>query len=106
MFILGELIIVIANGLSLLLSLYELIVITSVILSWIKPALNHPTLYQVSTTVEKLTAPLYNLLKRLPFPLVYNGLDFTPMAAWFAVHFANSLVSGVILRIGRELSFG
>ncbi len=105
MFIIGELLLIFSRLIGLLLSLYELVLIASVVISWVRPTLLHPTLISLVQIIQKITQPFFEFIRKKGFPLVYQGLDFTPLVAWVIVKFGNELIVSLLTRIGTELSF-
>lgn len=72
--------------LALLFNIYSLIVLLSVIASWLNLPPDHPIL----RVTRPLTEPLLNPIRRV-MPNV-GGLDFSPMVLLFAVRLVERLV--------------
>lgn len=98
MFVLGNILLVIAQVFSLVVGFYEWVIIASIIISWIRPNPSNDIVRTLLTTVHRLTEPVYfQIRKRLPQSLLSTGLDFTPMILLIALYAINMLVSGTLV---------
>ena len=107
MFILGYVLIVTAKILHTILSLYQVVVIAAVILSWVRPAPSNEIIHTILTTINKLTEPLFfEIRKRLPRSFLSSGLDFTPLIVVMALYAIDMLLCGTLMEIGYRLRMG
>jgi YggT family protein len=65
---------------------YSLVVLASVILSWIRLDPEHPIVRVVDTLTEPVLAPIRKILPD------FGGIDFSPMLLLFALRFLRSLL--------------
>jgi YggT family protein len=65
---------------------YSLVVLASVILSWIRLDPEHPIVRVVETLTEPVLAPIRKILPD------FGGIDFSPMLLLFALRFVRSLL--------------
>ncbi len=70
-----------------LLDLYSLVVLVSVILSWVPMDRRNPVVTLVSSLVEPVLAPIRRVLP------VIGGFDFSPMVLLFALQTLKGLLS-------------
>lgn len=107
MFILGDILITVANILHAVLQFYQFVLLASVIVSWIKPQPSNDIIRQILIIIAKLTNPVfYEIRKRLPQSFFSTGLDFTPMIAWLGVMAIDMLTFRILTNIGLRLSHG
>ena len=79
---------------TLILHYYVLIIIASVILSWLE-AFNVLNTYNrfvaaVCTAVHRLTDPYFNLFRKIVPPA--GGIDFSPLIGLFVLYFLQSFI--------------
>jgi YggT family protein len=73
--------------LSLLLNAYSLVVLVSVLASWLNLPPEHPVVRVSSRLTEPLLGPIRRVLPS------FGGLDFSPMLLLFAVRLLQRLVA-------------
>ena len=98
MFILANLINAIASVVDMALTLYMWIVIIQSIVSWVNPDPFNPIvrfLYQV-------TEPLFYRIRRM-LPLVYGGIDLTPMVVILAIVFIKNFLIATLHPLAYSL---
>ncbi|MBT8339510.1 MAG: YggT family protein [Desulfatitalea sp.] len=81
----------------LLLSLYLLVMLARVIMSWISITPYHP----VVRFIYAITDPVLSKI-RTKVPLVYGGIDFSPMAVLFGIYFLRLFLQP-LFRFGSSL---
>lgn len=107
MFILGDILIVIANVAKLLFDFYQMVVIASVIISWLRPRADSEIIVQIIRIVQSLTEPVFfHVRRRLPPAWFRSGLDFTPMIVLVVLYAARMLVVSILMDIGLRLTTG
>ncbi|MGN0778634.1 MAG: YggT family protein [Aristaeellaceae bacterium] len=85
--------------LSMLLSLYELVLLAYVILSWIRPAANRWT-ELVRTLVEPVLAPIRRLLRQ-HLPVRWQIMDWSVLVLWLLI----GLVRRVLMMVFSAMIF-
>ena len=98
MFIFANLLHAIASVLDMLLTLYMWIVIVQAIVSWVNPDPFNPIvrfLYQV-------TEPVFYRIRRV-LPLVFGGIDLTPMVVILAIVFIKSFLVTTLHQLAYRL---
>ena len=94
MFVWTNLVIWIAQVLSGILSLYFWIVIASAIMSWIEPNPYNP----IVRTLRALTDPVFDFVRE-HLPVVFGGIDFSPILVILAIQFLQQYVIPTLTRI-------
>ena len=74
--------------LRLLIDGYSLVVLASVILSWIRLDPENPIVRVVETLTEPVLGPIRKILPD------FGGIDFSPMLLLFGLRFLRSLLGG------------
>jgi len=98
MFILANLLNAVASVLDMLLTLYMWIVIVQAIVSWVNPDPFDPIvrfLYQV-------TEPVFYRIRRA-LPLVFGGMDLTPVVVILAIVFMKSFLVTTLHQLAYRL---
>lgn len=98
MFILANLLNAVASVLDMLLTLYMWIVIVQAIVSWVNPDPFNPIvrfLYQV-------TEPVFYRIRRA-LPLVFGGMDLTPLVVILAIVFMKSFLVTTLHQLAYRL---
>ncbi len=100
MIIISNFITTVAGLLSMAISVYNLIIIIAVALSWFNPDPYHP----IVRMIRRATEPVFSCIRKwLPF-VVINGLDLSPLAALVALQLLNGVVVRSILQMGTQLA--
>jgi YggT family protein len=87
MFVVSNFLSAIAEILNIGLSLYMYIVIAKAILSWVNPDPYNPIVRFLNAITEPL---LFRIRRRLP--LIFGGMDFSPIIVILAIIFLKSFV--------------
>lgn len=74
-----------------LLGLLQLAIVVRAVLSWVQLAPDNPIVHALDVVCEPLLAPLRQVLPAM------GGLDFSPLAAIFALGILQRFVAGVIV---------
>ncbi|PID73957.1 MAG: hypothetical protein CSB33_01240 [Desulfobacterales bacterium] len=98
MYIIGYFIISVAHIVKILLSFYKWIIIARAVLSWVNPDPYNPIVRFIHT----ITDPVLIFLRRR-LPLVYGGMDFSPILALLAIVLLESFLVGSLYRLGSSL---
>ena len=88
----------IAVLLNLAIIIYIWIIIARAILSWITPYPYHPLV----RIIYRLTEPILRPLRRR-LPIIYGGVDLSPLIVLLALFLLRSLLVGSLFRLARSL---
>ena len=100
MFILANFLVAIAKMLDLVLTFYMYVVIAQAILSWVSPDPYNPIVRFINSITEPV---LYRIRSRLP--VMFGGIDFSPMIVLFGIILLQSLVVDNLFRLAKGLVF-
>lgn len=82
----------------LLIQLYIYIVIGRALISWVNPDPYNP----IVRFLHKATDPVFYRIRRV-LPLVFSGIDLTPIALLLLLTFMQRLISGWLLQLAHSL---
>ncbi len=102
MFIIGNFLSAVAIVLNILLGLYMWILIIRVILSWINPAPHHSVIQQIIAFIYQATDPVLRQI-RTRLPVVYGGIDFSPILVVLAIIFLQEFLVGSLFSMAAAL---
>jgi len=85
----------VAVVLSMVLSLYQWIIIARAVLSWVNPDPYNPIVRFIHNITEPVLAPV-----RRKLPTSYGGIDFSPIIVFFAIIFLKLWLVPSIDRFG------
>lgn len=100
MYILGDLIIVIANILDIGLTIYSFIVIASALISWVNPDPYNPIVRFLYGVTEPILRPIRKLL---PFRL---PVDISPLILLLLIYFAQKFLVLSLIEFGYRIKGG
>lgn len=100
MFIVGRLLISIADILHIIINLLYLLIIIRAVLSWFTIYPYHPIVHFLHNTTEPILAPIR---RRLSFFLYNTGIDISPLIAIFLLLFLDKFFVGILKDIGYRL---
>ncbi|RME81733.1 MAG: YggT family protein [Zetaproteobacteria bacterium] len=89
-----------AQALHLLIGVAQFLIVIRALLSWVSPDPFNPIVRAITMATEPFLRPFARL------PLVWGGIDFTPIAALVALVFLDSLLPPLLLRWGAQLIYG
>ena len=96
----GNIIIGLATVINTFLNLYLIIVIASALISWVSPDPYNP----IVRFLRSATVPVYYKIRRtLPFPLVFEGIDITPLVVIGVIYFLEYALVANLMRFGQSL---
>ncbi|PAF48126.1 hypothetical protein BKH46_02105 [Helicobacter sp. 12S02634-8] len=84
--------------LHILITLYTWVVIISALITWVRPDPFNP----IVVLLTRLTEPLYSRLKA-KLPLVFNGIDFTPLVVIVILQFLDMTLVKILLSYAARL---
>lgn len=87
MYIVGNLIIALAQILHIVLNLYMWVVIARALLSWVNPDPYNPIVRFLYNVTEPV---LYAIRRRVP--MFFGGIDFSPMIVILVIYFLDSFL--------------
>ncbi len=90
----GEFIMLIAQAINMVFTLYIYIVVARAIISWVNPDPYNP----IVRFLHNATDPVLFRLRRI-LPLQFGGMDFSPIALLFGLFFVQRLISLVLYRL-------
>ena len=100
---LGYIIVAIAKVLNLLISVYTLVIIASVLISWVNADPYNP----IVKILRQLTQPVFMLVKRaLPRSLRYSRIDISPLIVLIVLMLIETIAVGFLLNLGRGMVAG
>ena len=96
---LSEFLVISANIVNVLLTVYYWLIIIRALLSWVNPDPYNPVVNFLNRVTEPVLAPLRRVL-----PLGINyGIDISPLIAIFAIVFFKSLIVRALLLLAVKL---
>ncbi|HKY61853.1 MAG TPA: YggT family protein [bacterium] len=100
MFPLGSFLVSVAKVLSILLTIYQYIILGAVIISWVNADPHNPIVRFLRQSTEPVFRPLRRLLPRALFR---TGIDFTPLVAWLLIVLLENFAVATLLHYGQRL---
>jgi YggT family protein len=101
MFVVSNFLTAIAEILNIGLSLYMYIIIARAILSWVNPDPYNPIVRFLNAITEPV---LFSIRRRLP--LIFGGMDFSPIIVILAIIFLKSFVVQSLFQMAARLISG
>ena len=98
MFIIGNFLRAVAVVLNYLLTFYMWIVIAQAVLSWVNPDPYNP----IVRFIHNVTEPVLNQIRRR-LPVVYGGIDVSPIIVILGVIFLQNFVVNSLMRLSMSL---
>jgi len=98
MFILANFLNALAYVLSIVLNIYMWLIIARAILSWVNPDPYNP----IVRFLYNITEPVLSYVRRR-LPLVYGGLDLSPLLVLLVIAFCNYFVVQTLRDLARSL---
>lgn len=100
MFVAGNIVISIAKVISMIINIYQFIIIGSVIISWVGADPYNP----IVRFLRQATEPVFSRVRRiLPRAIFKIGLDFTPLIVLVLLVLFENLVVGALYHYGQKL---
>jgi YggT family protein len=98
MFALRDLLVALAQVLNLVLTLYMWIIIARALLSWVNPDPYNPIVRFLYNVTEPVLAWL-----RQRLPLVYSGLDLSPLLVLLVIVFLKNFLIATLLDLANRI---
>ncbi len=94
MFVYTNLVIFIAQTLNQLLWFYSLVVLASVVMSWIDASPYNP----IVRAIYSITEPVFDLVRRR-LPVFFGGFDFSPFIVLIGIQFLEQYLLPTVTRL-------
>ncbi len=94
MFVYTNLILFIVQTLNQLLWLYTLVVLASVVMSWVDASPYNP----IVRVIYSITAPVFDMVRRT-LPVFFGGLDFAPFVVLIGIQFLEQYLLPTVARL-------
>ena len=98
MYIVGNLVIAVAQILHIVLNLYMWVIIARALLSWVNPDPYNPIVRFLYNITEPV---LYAIRRRVP--MFFGGIDFSPMIVILAIYFLDSFLVPSLAQTGLRM---
>ncbi|MCU0538384.1 MAG: YggT family protein [Desulfobacterales bacterium] len=98
MVVMGNLLVALAKVLSLVLNIYMWVIIARAVLSWVSPDPYNP----IVRFIHGLTEPVLSQVRRR-LPLIFGGIDLTPMAVLLVIIFLETFVVSTLIEIAAGM---
>ena len=98
MFALRDLLVALAQVLNLVLTMYMWLIIARALISWVNPDPYNP----IVRFLYKVTEPVLAWLRQR-LPLVYSGLDLSPLVVLLAIVFLKNFLIASLLHLAYRL---
>ncbi|MFA5389055.1 MAG: YggT family protein [Candidatus Omnitrophota bacterium] len=99
MFILSNLLVALANILSLVLTIAYWLILIRALISWVNPDPYNPIVQFLYKATEPVLYPIRNMLP----PALRFGIDISPIIAFLAIIFLKSFLVNTILELAIRL---
>ncbi|MFO8084601.1 MAG: YggT family protein [Desulfobacterales bacterium] len=98
MFVMGYFLIAVARVLDLVLLFFMIAVIARAVLSWVSPDPYNPIVRFINNVTEPV---LFHIRSRLP--VVFGGIDLSPIIVLLAIMFLRSFLVNSLLRLAQPM---
>jgi YggT family protein len=98
MYIVGNLVIAVAQILHIVLNLYMWVIIARALLSWVNPDPYNP----IVRFLYNITEPVLYAIRR-QVPMFFGGIDFSPMIVILAIYFLDSFLVPSLAQTGLRM---
>lgn len=96
----GNVILGLAKVIEMILDAYLIVIIASAVISWVNPDPYNP----IVRFLRSVTEPVYNKIRSvLPLPLIFEGLDLTPLVVIAIIYFLDYALVANLIRFGQSL---
>ena len=85
-----------------LLSLYRLVLLVAVLITWVNPDPRNPIVRFLYNVTEPV---LYQVRRRLPF-VVAGGIDFSPLVVFMGIEVVRMVVVDTLRQVAFQLTAG
>lgn len=99
MFVIGNLLHVIARVIDISLTIYMWIIIAQAVISWVNPNSYNPIVRFLYAATEPILYPI-----RRKLPISFGGIDFSPMVAILAIIFLQKFLVKALMQMAGGLA--
>ena len=92
-------IISIVDILDMVIRAYIFVIIAAALISWVRPDPFNP----IVQLLYRLSAPAYNLIRKLKIPTVFGGIDIAPIIILLGLEFISRFVLGYIRAFAYQI---
>ncbi|MCI5539633.1 YggT family protein [Campylobacter lanienae] len=92
-------IISIVDILDMVIRAYIFVIIAAALISWVRPDPFNP----IVQLLYRLSAPAYNLIRKLRIPTIFGGIDIAPIIILLGLEFISRFVLGYIRAFAYQI---
>lgn len=92
-------IISIVDILDMVIRAYIFVIIAAALISWVRPDPFNP----IVQLLYRLSAPAYNLIRKLKIPTIFGGIDIAPIIILLGLEFISRFVLGYIRAFAYQI---
>lgn len=92
-------IISIIDILDMVIRAYIFVIIAAALISWVRPDPFNP----IVQLLYRLSAPAYNLIRKLRIPTIFGGIDIAPIIILLGLEFISRFVLGYIRAFAYQI---
>ena len=92
-------IISIVDILDMVIRAYIFVIIAAALISWVRPDPFNP----IVQLLYRLSAPAYNLIRKLRIPTIFGGIDIAPIIILLGLEFISRFVLGYIRAFADQI---
>lgn len=92
-------IISIVDILDMVIRAYIFVIIAAALISWVRPDPFNP----IVQLLYRLSAPAYNLVRKLRIPTIFGGIDIAPIIILLGLEFISRFVLGYIRAFAYQI---
>ena len=92
-------IISIVDILDMVIRAYIFVIIAAALISWVRPDPFNP----IVQLLYRLSAPAYNLIRKLRIPTIFGGIDIAPILILLGLEFISRFVLGYIRAFAYQI---
>ncbi|MDY6056244.1 MAG: YggT family protein [Campylobacter lanienae] len=92
-------IISIVDILDMVIRAYIFVIIAAALISWVRPDPFNP----IVQLLYRLSAPAYNLIRKLRIPTIFGGIDISPIIILLGLEFISRFVLGYIRALAYQI---
>ena len=92
-------IISVVDILDMVIRAYIFVIIAAVLISWVRPDPFNP----IVQLLYRLSAPAYNLIRKLRIPTIFGGIDIAPIIILLGLEFISRFVLGYIRAFAYQI---
>lgn len=98
MFVIGNLLVALANILAIVIQIYIVVIIANAVLTWIPHDASHP----IPRLLDRMSSFILDPIRRL-VPMGGLGIDLSPILALLLLWFTSAFVVGTLIELGNRM---